>query len=143
MSETITWFELRSQRRGLRVLLWATQISLAALFGMLGVMKLLLPMSILSAEMHWPGLVPEEIVRFDGLAEVLGALGLVVPAATRVWPQLTTIAAGGLVTIMVFAAMFNASILDFGLLPLNTLLGCAAGFVVWGRWKAAPIAPRD
>jgi hypothetical protein len=143
MSEAMTWMELRAQRRSLRAGLWAAQIALAALFGVLGVMKIVLPMSQLAARMHWPGLVPEEIVRFDGVAELLGAIGLVVPAATRIWPQLTTLAAGGLVTIMIFAGLFNASILDFQLLPLNTALGCAAGFVAWGRWKAAPIAPRS
>jgi len=142
MDRVYTWEEMRSQRRGLRVALWAVQIALAATFGVVGVLEVAWPPAELARLLHWPALVPDQLVRFIGVAEIVGAFGLVAPAATRIEPMLTPAAAAGLLLIMIFAVLFHASALDFGMLPVQTLLGGLAWFVAWGRWKAAPIAPR-
>jgi len=143
MYETTNWPELKLQRRELRVVLWGVQIVLAATFGIIGVLEIQRPVAELAMQMHWPGLVPEQLVRFIGVVEVLGAFGLVAPAASRIEPLLTPLAAGCLMLVMIFAALFHASALDFGMLPIQTLLGGMAWFVAWGRWKAATIARRD
>jgi hypothetical protein len=101
-------------------------------------MKLLTPMDQLAANMAWVNAVPELLVRFIGLAEVLGALGLILPAATRIQPQLTPLAAGGLALIMVLASIFHLSRGETFMLMPNAVV-----FVAYGRWKWAPIAPRS
>ena len=71
--------------------LWIVQALLALLFLFTGGMKLVLPIEELTAEMPLPGL----FVRFIGVAEVLGALGLVLPGLLRIRPGLTPLAAAG------------------------------------------------
>jgi putative oxidoreductase len=88
------------------------------------------------------GDVPRWLVRFIGTSELLGALGLILPAAMRIKPVLTGFAALGLLTIMVLAALFHASRGEFGMLRVNSVLGALAAFVAWGRLKKAPIPAR-
>jgi hypothetical protein len=115
---------------------------LALAFGSAGLMKTTQPIADLAAKMGWPGVVPEALVRFIGVSELLGAVGLIVPAATRIKPVLTALAGAGLTTIMVLASIFHLSRGEAGMLPVNFVIGGLAAFVAWGRWKKAPIAPR-
>ena len=85
---------------------------------------------------------PELLVRFIGLSEVAGALGLILPAATRIQPRLTVFAADGLAIIMVLAALFHISRGEYGPIAINVVLFPLATFVFYGRWKLAPIEPR-
>ncbi len=128
--------------RGLHYALWAVQILLALAFGMAGVMKSTSPISELAQKLIWPGAVPAALVRFIGVSEFAGALGLVLPSATRIKPALTPLAAGGLVVVMVLAAGFHITRGEMGALPINGTLGALAAFVAWGRSRKAPIAPR-
>jgi uncharacterized membrane protein YphA (DoxX/SURF4 family) len=128
--------------KGLHIALWVAQVVLAAMFGMAGVMKSTAPISELAAQMGWPGVLPPALVRFIGVSELAGAIGLVLPAATRIRPQLTPLAAAGLALVMVLAALFHVARAEWGALPFNFGLGALAAFVAWGRWKKAPIRPR-
>jgi uncharacterized membrane protein YphA (DoxX/SURF4 family) len=132
-----------TSRKPLRITLWVVQVLLALAFGMAGFMKLTTPIDVLAASLPWADDVPSLLVRFIGLSELLGAIGLVLPAATRIQPRLTALAAIGLVTVMVLASLFHVSRGEIGALPVNAVLGGLAGFVAWGRAKAAPIAPRS
>jgi putative oxidoreductase len=123
--------------------LWIVQVLLALVFLATSAMKLLMPIDQLAANMEWVNAVPELLVRFIGLAEVAGALGLILPAATRVQPQLTPLAAAGLALIMVLAAIFHLSRGEAPLVIANAVLFALAAFVAYGRWKWAPIAPRN
>ena len=67
----------------IHITLWIVQLVLAAAFGMAGVMKSTLPMADLTSAMGWPGDLPPTLVRFIGASELAGALGLVLPSATR------------------------------------------------------------
>src|SRR6266480_747544 len=78
---------------------WIIQGLLALIFLFTGGMKLILPIEELTREMPLPGL----FVRFIGVAEVLGAIGLVLPGLLRIRQGLTPLAAGGLVIIMIGA----------------------------------------
>ncbi|HEX8273040.1 MAG TPA: DoxX family protein [Longimicrobiaceae bacterium] len=129
-------------RRALRATLWAVQILLAIAFGMSGLMKLTQPVADLAAQMPWVASVPAALVRFIGAAELAGALGLVLPALTRIQPRLTALAALGLVVVMLLATLVHGSRGELAMLPVNLVLGALAAFVAWGRSKAAPIAPR-
>ena len=128
--------------RALHISLWIVQGLLFLLFGMAGVMKATQPISDLAQNMGWPGDVPAALVRFIGISELAGALGLVLPTATRIKPWLTPLAAAGIVLIMVFAAVFHVSRGEAQLVPINILFAALAGFVAWGRWRKAPIPAR-
>ena len=128
--------------KALHVSLWIVQGMLAAAFGMAGVMKTTQPIAELARQMVWPGALPPGLVRFIGASELAGAVGLVLPAATRVKPVLTPVAALGLVTVMLLAIAFHASRGEWGMLPMNLAFAALAGFVAWGRFGRSPIRPR-
>jgi uncharacterized membrane protein YphA (DoxX/SURF4 family) len=128
---------------GLNIALWIAQLLLAAVFGLAGFLKLTQPIAALAHMMRWPGDVPWELVRFIGTAELLGAVGIILPAATRVLPRLTPLAALGFVAIQVLAIPFHISRGEAAMaLPLNIPLLGLAVFAAWGRYKKAPILPR-
>ena len=129
-------------RRALSIALWVVQVLLAAMFLMSGFMKLSQPIAALAGQMPWVTSVPEMLVRFIGTAELAGALGLILPALTRIRPRLTVLAAIGLITVMVLASAFHISRSEAAMVPMNLVLAALAAFVAWGRSKAAPIAPR-
>ncbi len=122
--------------------LWVPQVLLAVAFGLSGTMKLVTPLDQLVDKMPWVAQVGV-FVRFIGLSEVAGALGLILPGVTRIKPGLTALAALGLVVIMVLAAGLHASQGEWGVLPVNFVLGGLAAFVAWGRARKAPFAPRS
>jgi len=130
-------------RKGLNIALWIAQVLLALVFGMAGIMKLTQPIPALAQMMKWPGDVPWELVRFIGGMELLGALGILLPAATRVLPRLTPTAALGFVAIQVLAIPFHISRGEAAMaLPVNIPLLALAIFVAWGRFRAAPVLAR-
>jgi hypothetical protein len=109
--------------------LWIVQGLLAALFLFAGGMKLLTPVEVLSAMSPFPG----EFIRFIGVCEVLGAVGLILPYALRILPGLTALAAAGLVVIMVGATV-STLVIGGGVLAVPTLvLGLLAALVAHGR----------
>src|SRR3954464_6696272 len=99
--------------------LWIVQALLAALFVFAGGMKLVLPIEEMTKDMALPGM----FLRFIGVAEVLGGLGLVLPGLTGIRPWLTPLAAAGLAIIMIGAVVisFATGGLMTGLIPLVVL----------------------
>ena len=128
--------------RGLHTGLWVVQGLLALTFGVAGSMKAFTPIADLAQKMSWPAEVPAALVRFIGACELLGAIGLILPAATRILPKLTPLAASGLTLVMVLASLFHVSRGELRAGPVNFALGALAIFVAWGRFKKAPIAGR-
>ena len=126
----------------MNISLWVVQLLLAICFAFVGVMKMTVPIDDLAKQMVWPGAVPSALVRFIGACEFAAALGLILPAATRIRPGLTALAAVGLVAIMVLALPFHLSRGEFQNLPVNLVLGALALLVAWGRLRKAPIAAR-
>lgn len=114
------------------VLLWTIQILLAALFLFAGAMKLIAPIEQLTAQSTLPG----TFLRFIGLAEFLGALGLILPGLTRIQPRLTPLAAAGLVIIMIGATVISFPLGAVAAMPLVT--GVLSAFVAYGRWRLVP-----
>ena len=124
----------------MNILLWLVQILLACAFGMAGVMKSTQPVDVLAANgIAWAPQLPLALVRFIGISEFLGAVGLILPALTKIKPFLTPLAALGLLTIMILAMGFHVSRGEAGALPANIVLGGLAAFVAWGRTSKAPI----
>ncbi|MCK6627552.1 MAG: DoxX family protein [Anaerolineae bacterium] len=123
--------------------LWIVQVLLALAFLATGFMKLTMPIDQLAQNMVWPGDIPAWLVRFIGLAELAGGLGMVLPALTRIQPQLTPLAGASLALVMFLAAGFHLTRGEFGFIVPNIVLLALAAFVAYGRWKVAPIAPRS
>jgi len=73
------------------------------------------------------------LVRFIGVVELAGALGVILPAATRIQPRLTPLAAAGLATIMVLAIPFHLMRGELKEIVINLALGGLAAFVACGR----------
>ncbi|MBN9334106.1 DoxX family protein [Devosia sp.] len=123
--------------------LWAAQVVLAAVYVMAGFMKLAQPIDALVASgMTYAGDYPEMLTRFIGTMEVLGAIGIILPAATRIAPVLTPLAALGFSTIQVLAIGLHTMRGEFQVLPVNLVLLALSLFVLWGRLRKAPVSPR-
>jgi uncharacterized membrane protein YphA (DoxX/SURF4 family) len=126
----------RGTGKGMSVALWNTQALLAALFVFAGVMKFVMPLE----EMVKQSSLPAWFLLFIGVAEVLGGIGVIVPALLRVWPVLTPVAACGLLIIMAGATLISLPMGAVALFPF--LVGVLAGFVAYGRWRLKPIQAR-
>jgi hypothetical protein len=114
--------------------LWAVQWLLALLFLWAGGVKLVLPLETLKGPVALPGL----FVRFIGVAETLGAIGLILPWLLRIRPVLTPLAAAGLVIIMIGATVITLIGGGGALALFPATVGILAAFVAYGRWRAAP-----
>jgi DoxX-like family len=114
--------------------LWIVQGLLALLFLFAGGMKLVLPLEALTEQTPLPGL----FMRFIGVAEGLGALGLILPGLLRLWPGLTPLAAAGLVLIMIGATGLTLTGGEVALALIPLVVGLLAAFVAYGRWRLAP-----
>lgn len=132
----------KSTGKWLRASIWLAQLIVAGLFCMAGATKISTPIPELSAMMPWTGDLPAAFVRVIGLIDLAGGIGILLPALTRIQPRLTVAAAVGCVVLQAMAFGFDAMRGEFAMLPLNVVLFALAAFVLWGRGKAAPIAPR-
>ena len=131
-----------SRGKGLRVGLWAAQGLLAVAFGLAGLMHATRPIAEMAKFAPWTGALPEGLVRVIGVTEFAGALGLLLPALTRIRPALTAWAATGLATVMALACAVHIARGEPQVLPVNLVLGGLAAFIAWGRFRRAPIAAR-
>jgi DoxX-like family len=114
--------------------LWIIQGLLALLFLFAGGMKLILPIEEMTKQMPMPG----PFLRFIGVAEILGALGLILPGLLRIRPGLTPLAAAGLVIIMIGATALTLAIGPGAPALIPLVVGFLAAFVAYGRWRLAP-----
>jgi len=118
-------------------ILWILQGLLAALFLFAGGVKLVMP---IAAMQQGPIALPGPFLRFIGVAEVCGALGLILPWALHIRPLLTPLAASGLVIVMIGATTLTAISGPFvpALFPL--IVGLAAGSIALGRYRQVHVA---
>jgi hypothetical protein len=110
-------------------LLWVVQVLLAALFLFAGGMKLVLPLEAMKGPIDLPGW----FLRFIGTAEVLGAIGLIVPWLTNIRRELTPLAALGLVIIMSGATVLTVVGMGVGPAVVPAVAGALAIIVATGR----------
>ncbi len=129
----------REPSRTISGLLWALQGLLAALFLFAGGMKLVSPIAALTQQVPLPG----PFLRFIGLAEVLGALGLILPGLLGIRPVLTPLAAAGLVIIMSGAVGVTLATTDTVQALIPGVVGMLAAGVAIGRWRGrTPVGAR-
>ena len=122
----------QNQRKSIKfATLWVVQVLLALLFLFAGGMKLIMPIQVLLAQMAVP--LPGLFVRFIGVIEVAGALGLIFPALLRIKPFLTPLAACGLAIEMIGATVIT--VIGMGVAPafMPLIVGLLAAFVAYNR----------
>jgi uncharacterized membrane protein YphA (DoxX/SURF4 family) len=120
------------------IALWVVQVLVAAAFLVSGATKLSQPKEKLVKNMAWVEDFSQQTVRLIGAVEVLGAIGIVVPALTGIVPWLTPLAALGLVLTMIGAALTHLRRTEYGSIAMNAVLLVLAAFVVYGRFFVLP-----
>ena len=122
----------------MNVALWIVQGLLAALFVFAGGMKLVLPIEKMQDPVALPGL----FLRFIGVCELLGGIGLILPSLLRIRPGLTPLAATGLIVIMIGAVVISVIYMGVASALIPLLVGILAAFIAYGRSRLAPIPPK-
>jgi uncharacterized membrane protein len=116
------------------VVLWIVQALLALAFAFAGLSKLTQPrQALIDRGMGYVEDLPQPLVKVIGTLEVLGAVGLVLPAWIGVAPVLTPIAAVGFMALMVGAAATHLRRGESKMLVSNGILFLLAAFIAWGR----------
>jgi uncharacterized membrane protein YphA (DoxX/SURF4 family) len=119
----------------MNTVLWTLQILLAAVFAGAGAVKLIQPREQLAKTLGgWVDEFPASMLKPLGLAELLGAVGLVVPPLVGITPVLTPVAASGLVVTMIGAIVTHARRREFPNVAVNVVLAVMAVVVAWGRF---------
>jgi len=126
----------------MNIILWIIQVILALFFLFAGGMKLVVPIDVLTSmgppnQVQLPGL----FIKFIGVCEVLGGLGLILPGLFRIKTWLTPLAAAGLVIIMIGATAVSMR-LGAGAVLTPAVTGLLLAFVAYGRWRMAPLRGR-
>lgn len=122
----------------LNIALWVAQglISLTLIWA--GYTKLFQPIEEIAKMLPWaldnPGLL-----KFTGIVDLLGGIGIVLPAALKIQPKLTVFAAYGTIALMIAASVFHISRGEASLIGMNIFFLVLAGFIAWGRSKKAPV----
>jgi uncharacterized membrane protein YphA (DoxX/SURF4 family) len=111
--------------------LWSVQALLALIFLFAGGVKLVLPVEVMTEQFPLPGL----FLRFIGVAEVLGAIGLILPGLLCIRPGLTPLAAAGLVIIMTGATVLTLAVGDVASALVPLVVGLLSASVAYGRWR--------
>ena len=114
--------------------LWTVQALLAALFLFAGIVKLVMPIEALTAQSTLPGW----FLRFIGIAETLGGLGLILPGLTRIQTRLAPLAASGLTIIMIGATVLTLDTPAPATAAIPFAVGVLCAFVAYGRTRLVP-----
>ncbi len=89
-------------------------------------------------QMAWMKAVSSGTLTFIGVAEILGGIGLILPALTNILPVLTPLAGVGLALIMLLAAIFHFRRGETQGIIINIVLGALAAFIAYGRFVLVP-----
>jgi uncharacterized membrane protein YphA (DoxX/SURF4 family) len=128
------------RRPALHYVLWTVQVLLALLFLFAGGTKLVLPIEAMAQQAQATGQTPLPglFLRFIGVVELLGGLGLLLPGLLRIRPGLTPLAAGGLVIVMIGATVLTLMSASPASALIPLAVGLLAAFVAYGRWRLVP-----
>lgn len=126
-------------KSGLATTLWVLQWLLAALFIFAGAMKFIMSVEEMTRQIPLSG----AFLHFIGAAEVLGGLGLILPGLLKIQTGLTSLAAAGLVIIMMGATVITAQMPPVAAALFPLVVGLLAAFVGYGRWRLAPFRSRS
>ncbi|MFI5844605.1 DoxX family protein [Catenuloplanes sp. NPDC051500] len=118
----------------MNIVLWVIAGLLAAAFLFSGVFKLVMPRDKYVAAQPWSADAPRWAPTVVGVLEILGAIGLILPAVVGVAPVLVPLAAVGLALVMAGAMVVHVRRGEFSALVPNIVLLILAAIVAWGRF---------
>lgn len=131
-----------SSSRTMNISLWVAQVLIALTLIWAAYTKLLQPMEETAKILPWakdnPGLL-----KFTGIFDLLGSLGIMLPAALRIQPKLTVLAAYGIIALMISASIFHISRDEASLIGMNVVFLLLAVFIAWGRSEKESIQPNQ
>lgn len=120
----------------MNIVLWVVQALLSLAFAGAGANKAFnAEKAKAMPQMKWMKDVSDPLLRFIGLSEIAGALGLILPMLTGILPWLTPLAAALLGVVMVLAGIFHVQRKEYGNVAANLVLLVLAALVAWGRWS--------
>ncbi len=120
--------------RKMNVVLWILQSLLTALFMFAGVMKFIMPIEEMTKQIALPGW----FLHFIGAAEILGAIGLILPGILRIRVELTPLAAAGLSIIMFGATWITLAGGQGAAAIIPLIVALLSAFVAYSRWRMNP-----
>src|SRR5260221_5954901 len=124
----------------MNIVLWIVQLLLGLAFRAAGYMHAFsADKAKTQPAMKWMGSVPKGLLTFIGSAEILGGIGLIVPAATGILPWLTPLAGAALAVVMLLAVGFHVTRRETPNIVTNLVLFAVAAFVAYARWFVAPL----
>jgi putative oxidoreductase len=119
--------------------LWVLQWFFGLYFIGVGLLHFVVPDG-LPAQMNWMYELSDTLHWVTGVAEILGGLGLILPSLTKVAPQLTPIAAMGLMALMVGAIVWHIGRGEYVNIGINVINIIILGYIAYGRTRLAPIS---
>jgi len=126
----------------MNIFLWILQVVLGLYFLAIGIMHFVIPPG-LPAQMAWMYELTPTLHYISGAAEILGGLGMILPAVTRIQTRLVPLAALGLSLVMLLAIIYHAARGEYQNIAFNVFLMAATAFVAYGRWKLRPLEDRS
>lgn len=124
----------------MKIVLWILQVVLAAIFLLHGWLLVAPPAEMVEMMNEQMGV---GFRLFLGVAEILAAIGLILPGVTRIMPWLIPLAAAGLMIVMVSATVLHVVRGEISSAIITAVLFGLVTFVAYMRWKVKPIAPRQ
>jgi hypothetical protein len=119
----------------MNVLLWIVAGLLAVVFTGAGIMKATQPSEKLAQKgLAWTADFSPLTVKLIGTVNLLGGIGLVLPALLDIAPILVPLAASGIAVLMVLAAIVHARRKENQVIIGNVIIMLLALFVAWGRF---------
>jgi uncharacterized membrane protein YphA (DoxX/SURF4 family) len=123
----------------MNIVLWVLQLLLAAAFFAHGLLFLMPPPDI-AVQMN--ASMPRWFQLFLGVAEILAAVGLILPGLTRILPWLVTWAAVGIMFVMVSATLFHLVRSEWSSALTTLVLLAMATYLAYMRAWVSPIRAR-
>ena len=118
----------------MNITLWTVQVILAATFFWAAYMKLVQPMEQLATMWPWTK-NNETLVTISGIADLLAAIGLILPGLLRTLPKFIVYACIGILVLMVAAIIFHISRGEASQIGITVFVAGLAVFVIWGRMR--------
>lgn len=132
---------MENQSKGMHIGLWIAQALVALMLLWGAYAKLFQSTEEAAMMMPWAADNPG-LFKFTGIIDLLGGLGLLLPAALRIKPKLTVYAAYGTMLLMVAGSIFHISRGENELIGMNIVILAIAAFIAWGRSKKAVITAK-
>ena len=123
----------KAPSKALDITLWVVQLLLASSMIWAAGLKLFQPTDKLAAMWPWVAQVPAGLLKFTGIVDLLGGLGLILPGLLRIMPRLTGITAICIIVLMIVAGIFHISRGEASVLGANVAFTVMAAFIAWGR----------